>query len=155
MKIIEYILVFTLGFIFGAITIAQLTTETPKEKEEAFVIWKTNHYLLNDSNLYNEIKAQGLIHPNIILHQAKLETGNFKSISCTKYNNLFGLRNKNGTYMEFNHWTESVDAYKKYIQVHYKGQDYYNFLDSLHYAEANNYTKVLKQLNNDKRRYSK
>jgi hypothetical protein len=67
---------------------------------------------LVDSNVYREIVAQKIHHPDIVLAQAKLETGNYKSKACTSYNNLFGLRKPDGSYYKFNSWQESVKAYK-------------------------------------------
>jgi len=63
-------------------------------------------------NLYQEIIRNGIRHPKIVLAQAILETGWFRSPLCRNRHNLFGLTNpKNGKYYEFNHWTESVRAY--------------------------------------------
>lgn len=111
------------------------------------VTWRQNHFLLSKENLMNELKAQDVQFPEIVVAQALLETGNFKSYSCTNRNNLFGLRKRDGTYMSFEHWTDCVAAYKKYIQ---KGKqlpdDYYRYLDDLGYAEDTSYTTKLKQM---------
>lgn len=62
-------------------------------------------------------------------------------------NNLFGLRNNDSTYMSFEHWTDAVAAYKKYIQKYESPpDDYYEYLDKLGYAEDKNYTTKLKQI---------
>lgn len=95
----------------------------------------------------NELKAQDVQFPEIVAAQALLETGNFKSYSCINRNNLFGLRKKDGTYMSFEHWTECVAAYKKYIQKWKQPpSDYYKYLDNLGYAEDTSYTIKLKQM---------
>lgn len=98
--------------------------------------------------LYEALVFYDLYHPNIVYAQAILETGNFTSGGCKKDNNLFGLYDsKNKCYYKFNHWYESVEAYKKWIQKRYKpGEDYYNFLKRIHYAEDPNYTKILKRI---------
>lgn len=87
-------------------------------------------------------------HSDIVYKQAILETGNFKSDLCVNKNNLFGLYDsKNKEYYSFNHWTESVKAYKKYIQYRYKGnEDYYHFLSRIGYAEDKQYISKLKKL---------
>ena len=85
----------------------------------------------------------GIKHPEIVFAQARLETGNFKSLLFTKNNNLFGFRGKNG-YIEYNHWTESVKAYKRFQDKYYKGGDYYSFLERIGYAEDSNYIKKVK-----------
>lgn len=87
-------------------------------------------------------------HKNIVLAQTILETGNYKSHICLKYNNLFGLYNsKKKQYYKYNHWSESVLAYKRLIQKKYRpNEDYYAFLQRIHYAENPNYIKILKEL---------
>ena len=63
-------------------------------------------------NLYKEIIKNGILYPKIVLAQAILETGWFRSSVCRNKHNLFGLTNpRTGKYYEFNHWTESVRAY--------------------------------------------
>lgn len=118
-----------------------------KEHDEQVVEWRTDPYELTNDNVLAELKAQELDFPEIVLAQAILETGHYKSNVCTSYNNLFGLRTRKGTYMKFEHWTQSVAAYKRYIQK-YKTtpEDYYQYLDSLGYAEDTSYTAKVKQL---------
>lgn len=68
-------------------------------------------------NLYQEIIRNGIRHPKIVLAQAILETGWFRSPLCRNRHNLFGLTNpQTGKYYEFNHWTESVRAYYTKVQ---------------------------------------
>jgi Muramidase (flagellum-specific) len=98
-------------------------------------------------------------HPDIVYAQAILETGHFKSQGCTRDNNLFGLYNSRARrYCKFNHWTESVVAYKEWIQRRYKPPaDYYAFLQRIRYASDPLYIKKLKTIvkqENDKRRYT-
>ena len=113
------------------------------------VKWKEDPFVLKEANVYNELVAQGIDFPKIVLAQAILETGNFKSYNCLSRNNLFGLKNKKGAYMSFTHWTFSVTAYKKYIQK-YKlpPVDYYEYINKLGYAEDSNYTSKLKEIVN-------
>lgn len=102
---------------------------------------------LEDSNVYREIVSQKIYHPNIVLAQAKLETGNYKSKACNVYNNLFGLRKSDGSYYKFNSWQESIKAYKDWVQNKYTPpNDYYDFLDSIGYAEDVSYISKLKDM---------
>ena len=102
---------------------------------------------LVDSSVYREIVSNNIYHPDIVLAQAKLETGNYKSKVCTVYNNLFGLRKPDGSYYKFNSWQESVKAYKDWIQNKYiPPNDYYDFLDSIGYAEDVSYISKLKDM---------
>lgn len=99
-----------------------------------------------EEGLLEALKYYDVHHPEIVYAQAVLETGWFKSKGCTRDNNLFGLRHRKG-YYKYNHWSESVLAYKEKIQSRYKeGEDYYSFLSRIHYAESPEYNKVLKQI---------
>lgn len=88
--------------------------------------------------------------PEIVYAQAVLETGHFKSRICKEYNNLFGLYNsKTKDYYKFNHWSESIIAYLKYIQYRYDSSiDYYEFLKRIKYARDSKYIHKLKRLVN-------
>ena len=102
-------------------------------------------------NLYQEIIRNGIRHPKIVLAQAILETGWFRSPLCRNRHNLFGLTNpKTGKYYEFNHWTESVRAYYTKVQYKYKGGNYLLWLRDIGYAEDPRYVreviKVLKTI---------
>ena len=98
--------------------------------------------------LEEALSYYGLKHKDIVYAQAVLETGHFKSKVCLKYNNLFGLYNsKEKRYYKFNHWTESVVAYKEWIQKKYQPpNNYYAFLEEINYAEGKSYTRLLKEI---------
>lgn len=107
--------------------------------------------LLTIPNLIAEINKNGIKYPRIVLAQAILETGWFKSSVCRNKHNLFGLTNpRTGEYYEFSHWTESVRAYYTKVQYRYKGGNYLLWLKKIGYAEDPGYIraviKVLKQL---------
>ena len=91
-------------------------------------------------NLYKEIIRNGILYPKIVLAQAILETGWFRSSVCRNKHNLFGLTNpRTGKYYEFNHWTESVRAYYTKVQYKYKVGNYLLWLEEIGYAEDLNY----------------
>lgn len=94
-----------------------------------------------------------IVCPEIVYAQAVLETGHFKSVGCLRHHNLFGLYNsKDKRFHRFNHWTESVIAYKEWIQRRYKPpEDYYEFLKRIHYARDPEYIKKLKKIVNGQR----
>lgn len=102
-------------------------------------------------NLIAEIKKNNIKYPKIVLAQAILETGWFKSSVCRNKHNLFGLTNpRTGKYYEFNHWTESVAAYYSKVQYRYDGGNYLLWLRDIGYAEDKGYIRaiirVMKQL---------
>ena len=98
---------------------------------------------LKEALIYYDIK-----YPEIVYAQAILETGHFKSVGCIKHNNLFGLYDSRAKrYHRFNHWTESVIAYKEWIQNRYKPpEDYYKFLTRIRYASNPQYINVLRKI---------
>lgn len=116
-----------------------LKTELQKKTDD---ITKSENNLpeLTIPNLYKEIIRNGILYPKIVLAQAILETGWFRSSVCRNKHNLFGLTNpRTGKYYEFNHWTESVRAYYTKVQYKYKGGNYLLWLDEIGYAEDPDY----------------
>ena len=128
----------------------------PIKDKQAFSKPKQSHLPeLTIPNLYQEIIRNGIRHPKIVLAQAILETGWFRSPLCRNRHNLFGLTNpKTGKYYEFNHWTESVRAYYTKVQYRYcqKNQtstsdvDYLKWLQQIGYAEAPMYIQSVKEI---------
>ena len=98
-----------------------------------------------DQQVYDELKKYDVKYPQIVLAQAKLETGNYTSTLCKKHGNLFGLKRKNG-YAKFNNWKESVKAYRDWVQYKYKGGDYYVFLKKIGYASDPKYIVKVKEM---------
>ena len=117
-----------------------------------------NNPILSPNIVLEEIKAQGLKHPEIVLRQSILETGWYKCTDCAlDVNNLFGLwDSRNQKYFEYNSLKESIIGYKKMIQdPYYKEGDYYEFLECMwkgdtgdckRYASSKNYTETLKRI---------
>lgn len=122
---------------------ASLKTELQKKTDD---ITKSENHLpkLTIPSLYKEIIRNGILYPKIVLAQAILETGWFRSSVCRNKHNLFGLTNpRTGKYYEFNHWTESVRAYYTKVQYKYKGGNYLLWLDEIGYAEDKDYITTL------------
>ena len=87
-------------------------------------------------------------HPTIVKAQAILETAHFTSDLCMKNNNLFGLYDsKNKKYYSYNHWWESIEAYKKLIQRKYNNSKYYyKFLEDIKYDKDKEYINKVKKI---------
>lgn len=101
----------------------------------------------NDSLMRLALDHYKIQNPEIVLAQAKLESANYRSYLCKYQNNLFGLYNSaKGEYYSFNHWTESIIAYKEKIQYRYKKGDYYSWLKEMGYAEDPKYIDKLKSI---------
>ena len=103
---------------------------------------------LNEEALFVELVRQKVKYPHIVFAQAMLETGGFTSDVCKNYNNLFGLYNsRTKDYYKFDHWIESVTAYKDMIQYRYgSDEEYYSFLKRIGYAEDPKYITKLKKI---------
>lgn len=92
-------------------------------------------------------KYYGIKHIDIVVAQSILETGMYRSEQCLKHNNLFGLYDsKKQVYFRFNHWTESVKAYRNLIQYRYTEGDYCKWLDNIGYAEDSLYIIKVKNI---------
>lgn len=125
--------------------------DSPVEKEDITIKLQQPYFFLtevpNDSLVLKAINYYEIKYPKIVLAQAILETGHYKSKLCKENNNLFGLYNSvKKEYFKFSHWSESVEAYKKYVQYKYKEGDYYNFLDSIGYASDSLYISKIKTI---------
>lgn len=111
---------------------------------------------LAKDGILEALEYHNILYPEIVYAQAILETGYFKSTGCIEHNNLFGLYNsKTNQYHKFNHWEESIIAYKNWIQYRYKPpEDYYVFLQRINYATDPTYISKVKQIvnKNGKRR---
>ena len=108
-----------------------------------------------EEGLYDALLYFNIQHPDIVYSQAILETGNFKSKLCKEHNNLFGLYNSyKFEFYRYNHWVESVIAYKEKIQNKYKvkppNEEYYKFLKNIGYATDPIYIEKLKRINESK-----
>lgn len=91
----------------------------------------------------------GLTETSIVTAQSILETGYYRSYQCRINNNLFGLYNSyTREYFKFNHWTESVKAYKDLVQYRYKEGNYYAWLENIGYAGDTLYVQKLKYIRN-------
>lgn len=91
-----------------------------------------------------EIVRQGLPHPEIVLAQARLETGNFTSRRCRVDHNIFGIKHGR-QYAKYRRWQDCVSDYKRRISSRYKGkEDYYQFLRRIGYAKEKRYVDKLK-----------
>lgn len=101
--------------------------------------------VLNETNLKAELIKNNIPHANIVLAQAKLETGNFKSDLVRTHQNIFGLK-KGNSYRRYSYWTECVEDYKRCISNRYNGGNYYAFLNRIGYASYPNYTSLLKEM---------
>jgi hypothetical protein len=91
-------------------------------KSDDILSFKEKPLPFSPENLKSEIKKQGIVHPDVALAQAKLESGYFKSKIFIENNNLFGMKlarqrnttavGQNRNHAKYNNWQDSVKDYK-------------------------------------------
>ena len=127
---------------------------------------KTEYYevhrrlnLLSESTLLYKMKQIGILYPEIVLAQAKIETGNFTSVIFIENNNLFGMKlperrrttaiGENRNHAKYTDWIQSIKDYKLWQdQMIHKAPTKRSYLSYLrrNYAEDKNYIKKIKQI---------
>ena len=92
-----------------------------------------------------ELQRQRVPHAEIVLAQARLETGNFTSRRCKEDKNLFGMK-RGKRYAKYKRWQDSVADYKERISSRYVKGDYYAFLRKIGYAEDAAYSRKVAEI---------
>lgn len=84
--------------------------------------------------VFQTICQSGIRNPTIVMRQAILETGWFRSPFLMTRNNLFAFRR--GNYLRFNHFEHSILFYKAWQDRNMpsKIRAYYLFLDQIQYG---------------------
>jgi len=121
-------------------------------KVDTFMIYPSNE--LTKENVYAEIMRCNIKFSDIVLRQAILESGWFKSHNCLVRQNLFGMcggektENNVHGYKIYSHWRHSVQDYKCWQQKRITEgcADYYEFLQTWKYAESPEYESKLKSI---------
>ncbi len=154
----------TILLMVGSFFIGRYTsgTLTKYEKEYIHINWEKERNAINKEKLAKELKESGIKFPHIIMAQAIIESGNFKSELYKSNNNLFGMtipgsRNTtniavDGKYAKYNTWQRCVLDMAYLQQYNLKGirlgndEDYFIYLKNSNYAEAPNYIAALKNV---------
>lgn len=92
-----------------------------------------------------ELHIQNVQYPDVILRQACLESGWFTSLAWRKNHNPFGFVGKDG-YIMFNDWKSAIAYMCDWQDKHYKGGEYYRFLEKSGYAQDCCYVETLKNM---------
>jgi uncharacterized FlgJ-related protein len=111
------------------------------------------------SNVLATMNEIGILYPDIVMAQAKIETGHFTSKVFKENNNLFGMRlprQRSTTAIgeQYNHanytsWRQSVIDYKLWqdmVLTKVKGRRAYLRYLHKNYAENKQYVKLIKQM---------
>ena len=152
----EFFIGLLVGLIGGALCYSSFHTcvicDKPHIQEDSTtVVLQQPEFFLSDTitveGLYKACEYYEIQQPDIVVAQAILETGFFKSDLCLKRHNLFGLFNsRTMDFYSFDHWTESVKAYRDKVQYRYKTGNYYDWLKHIGYAEDSLYVSKLKNI---------
>ena len=151
------------GVAIGLLLVLGFTSK-PKDKvqdlsqeERLIVIREYNEF--SETKLIEKIRQLNFRYPHIILAQAKLESGHFKSTIFLENNNMFGMKeaklranlakgtNRGHAYYET--WQESVIDYALYYSSYLRSikteGEYFEYLRQ-NYAEDPTYVQRLKQI---------
>jgi hypothetical protein len=101
-------------------------------------------------------KKHNIKYPKIVKCQIMLESDHLRSSICKQNRNLFGMRYAPGRKTTaigeqfgmalYETYEKSVQDYKIWQELYYRGGDYYLFLKRIGYAEDKNYITKLKRL---------
>lgn len=129
------------------------------EVEKTVIIDEHNEFTVN--KLIVEIGNMNFDHPEIVLAQTKLETGNYTSVIFKENHNLFGMkfayrrvRLSNGTdrgHAWYDSWKHSLYDYAFYYSKYLDDmseEEYYDYLKQ-NYAEDPSYIKKVKKIANE------
>lgn len=113
----------------------------------------------SEPNLISYMRKIGIVYPDIVLAQAKIETGNFTSVIFKENNNLFGMKlprvrpttavGKSRNHAVYQTWLLSLIDYKLWqdqmIRRAPTKRKYLEYL-SRNYAEDKTYIRKIKNL---------
>jgi hypothetical protein len=123
--------------------------------------WLRDSAPLCRENLKLAFDINGIIAPVIVMAQARLETGHFRSELCTWHNNLFGMKKArirpttalgatDNDYAVYKSWYDSVKDMKLFQEWYLSRgrdlKDYFGFLASIGYAEDPHYLAKVREL---------
>jgi uncharacterized FlgJ-related protein len=118
----------------------------PEIRKPSIIVDTVRIETFSEANLIRYMEILEIEYPNIVLAQAKLESGNFTSNRFKQYNALFGFQTSNTNVLKYKSWKQSVINYKNWQMRRLKdGENYYTFLTRVKYSEDPNYINKLKQ----------
>ena len=143
--------------VFGFTSNPANEVQNLSQEEKLIVVREYNEF--SETKLIEKITELNFKYPYIILAQAKLESGNFKSTIFLENNNMFGMKeaklrsnlakgtNRGHAYYES--WQESVIDYALYYSTYLSDirteGEYFEYLRQ-NYAEDKSYVQRLKAL---------
>ena len=143
--------------IFGFTSNPSNKVENLSQEEKLIVVREYSEF--SEEKLIEKIAELNFRYPHIILAQAKLESGNFKSTIFLENNNMFGMREAklranlargtNRAHAYYDSWQESVLDYALYYSTYLSDirteGEYFEYLKQ-NYAEDPTYVQRLKEM---------
>lgn len=147
------------GYLVGSFKTEEKVVEFPSVIFNHKVILSEKYEKdFSEEALISLMKRLKIRHIDIVISQAKIETGNFKSKVFIENNNLFGMRfpgnrvtlakGENLKHAVYDNWQESVIDYAIYQSTYlrkYSRSEYLKFLE-LNYAENKNYVSLINKI---------
>jgi len=147
----------TVFLVLGFNSNSKKGTEYLSQEEKLIVIREYNQF--SEVKLIEKINQLNFRYPYIILAQAKLESGHFKSSIFLENNNIFGMKEAkvrstlakgtNRSHAYYDSWQDSVLDYALYYSTYLSRikteGEYFEYLRQ-NYAEDPTYIQRLKQL---------
>jgi len=113
----------------------------------------------SELNVYKQLLKIGIAYPDVVLAQAKIETGNFTSKIFIENNNMFGMKlperrrttaiGEQHNHAKYTSWIQSIIDYKlwqdKMIHRAPTKSSYLAYLKR-NYAQDKNYIRKIKQI---------
>lgn len=113
----------------------------------------------SELNVYKQLVRVGVAYPDVVLAQAKIETGNFTSKIFRENNNMFGMKlpyrrqttavGESRNHAKYTDWIQSIKDYKLWQdEMIHRAPTKRAYLAYLkrNYAEDKNYIKKIKQI---------
>jgi len=120
---------------------------------------------LSYKELYSKIKELNISNPDIVMSQAIVETGHFKSSIFIENNNLFGMKEaknrpttaigQNNGHAVYENWEQSVMDYALYQSKYlsrFSEKEYLEYIKQ-NYAEDGRYVDTLLKVKNNLKKY--
>ena len=98
-----------------------------------------------EDEVLRELQRQKVPHAEIVLAQARLESGNFTSDLYQMTHNLLGMKTGE-KYTVYKSWRDCIKDYKKRVSSRYTGGSYYDFLKKIGYATDVDYIIKIKKI---------
>lgn len=149
-------LLLLIGFIGGSLT--RHPNEIEKMVYDQKVIVEKFNEEFSEANLRKMLTRLKVKHIDIVMAQARIETGNYKSSVFLENNNLFGMKQSqsrvttaigtNLNHAMYQTWQESVIDYAIYQSTYlrkFNDEQYLGYLQE-NYAEDSNYVNLIQQI---------